>query len=316
MAKTVKLSFRSPVHFGRGRLSDSDYTCDAATLFSALYIEALHEGVQDDFLEAARCGEIAMSDALPYIGETFYLPKPMISSEVFETANMEREALTGRRDSRERKANKKLSYIPSERYTDYLAGRFDAIAELACFNPGEVSLQTKVNLTRSDSDDAKPYYVGGFTFAPSAGLYFILEGGYDLVPLLDQLSYAGLGGKRTSGYGRFEFSIDATDSALKVVANVSNRVHIGTSVLLSTSAPRSDELSDELLEGARYRLIRRGGFIQSTSHSTTPQKKRDMYLFAAGSTFIHRFEGDIYNVNATAGSHPVYRYAKAMWLEV
>lgn len=311
--KTVKLIFRRPVHFGQGRLSDSGYTCDAATLFSALFIEALHVGAQDELLEAARCGELVLSDAFPFIGSNLYLPKPMVAPGVFDSHNQERETLEGRQDSRERKANKKLAYVPAERYADYLSGNFDSLTELDRFHLGEVSLQTKVNLTRSDGDDARPYFVGGYSFAQGAGLYFLVQGDYDLAPLLEQLSYAGIGGKRTSGYGQFTYQVDEADPVGQVTSKAK---HTGTSVLLATSAPRSDELQDELLDGARYRLVHRGGFVQSASHSKTPQKKRDMYLFAAGSTFSHRFEGDVFDVNATPGSHPVYRYAKALWMEV
>lgn len=314
--ETIKLSFLGPVHFGRGRLSDSAFSCDAATLFSALYIEALREGVQDELLEAARCGELVLSDAFPYIGETLYLPKPMVAPGVFDKRNAEREARGEKLDSRERKADKKLAYIPADRYGAYLSGTFDVLGEQESFELGESFLQTKVNLTRTDSDDAKPYFVGGHSFNPGAGLYFLVRGSYDLAPLLEQLSYAGLGGKRTSGYGRFEFSVDDADPIAAAMASVPSKARTRANVLLSTSIPRPEELSDELLEGARYRLVRRGGFVQSATHSDTPQKKRDLYLFVSGSTFARTFEGDVYDVNATPGSHPVYRYAKALWMEV
>lgn len=52
--RIVRLSFQSPVHFGGRRLSDGECTCDAATLFSALYIEALNMGCADDLLYFVR----------------------------------------------------------------------------------------------------------------------------------------------------------------------------------------------------------------------------------------------------------------------
>ena len=61
--RIVKLSFLGPVHFGEGRLSGSGYTFDAATLFSALYLEALRLGCAHELLAAAQCG-----DLLPKIG--------------------------------------------------------------------------------------------------------------------------------------------------------------------------------------------------------------------------------------------------------
>lgn len=311
--KIFKLTFRGPVHFGSGRLSDSDNSCDAATLFSALFIEALHDGIHGELLEAARSGELLLSDAFPFIGDDLYLPKPMVAADAFDKRNAERQASGVAPDSRERKANKKLAYVPAARYADYFAGDFDSIAESERFRLGKPSLQTKVNLARTESEDSLPYFVGGYSFNEGAGLFFIARGSYDIEPLMDQLSFSGLGGKRTIGYGRFAFSIEDGAS----FAQTSRRsLPTDASVLLSTSAPREDELEDALLEGARYRLVRRGGFVQSVTHSASPQKKRDMYLFAAGSTFARRFQGDVFDVNATSGSHPVYRYAKAMWLEV
>lgn len=305
----VKLSFLAPVHFGAGRLTDSAYTCDAATLFSALYIEALRMGVADVLLASARKGDFAISDAFPFVGDTFYLPKPMVASGTFE---QKASAVAG--DSRERKANKKLGYIPAARYADYMAGKLDAVAELERFKPGVASLQAKVNLERLDGPDAEPYFVGGFSFAPNAGLYFLVKSVFDLMPILEQLSYSGIGGKRSSGYGRFVYSVLP---GVKLGCNLgAGHGQRGTSVLLSTAAPTQGELDEGLLAGARYRLVRKGGFVQSATHSDAPQKKRDLFLFAAGSTFVTRFGGDVFDVNATPGAHPVYRYARAFWMGV
>lgn len=309
--KLVKLQFLGPVHFGRGRLIDSAYTCDAATLFSALFIEALHMmGQQNDLLKAARAGKLALSDAFPYRANTLYLPKPLV--EVAPKPSAAQKV-----DSREKKANKKLDYISAGSYRSYLDGTFDALAELERLTHdggfGSAYMQSKVNLTHADGPDAKPYQVGGFHFAPDAGIYFLVEGRYDLVPILDQLQYSGLGGKRSSGYGRFSYSVeDASVLARELKLSSKGNRHM----LLSSAAPREGELTDELLTGSRYNLVRKGGFVQSTSHATTPQKKRDLYLFAPGSVFESTFDGAVFDVNATPGAHPVYRYARAMWLEV
>lgn len=309
--RIVKLFFTAPVHFGGGRLSDSNYTCDAGTLFSALYIEALRVGVADGLLEAVRSGALSLSDAFPFVGKALYLPKPMMPP----AAASSQKTFDGEGDSRVRKASKKLDYIPAERYGDYLSGRFDPVVELERFKVGTSALQTKVNLLRAHGDDAEPYHVGGFSFRRDAGLYFLVKSdGFDLYPLLEQLSYSGLGGKRTSGYGRFSYSVEAQDP-LRQVAAV-NRTDEARYILLSAAAPSSAELTDELLAGSRYKVVRRGGFIQSASYSATPQKRRDLYLFAAGAVFARRFDGGVFDVSNMRGSHPVYRYARAMWMEV
>jgi CRISPR-associated protein Csm4 len=299
-AKAIKLAFAGPVHFGGGRLSDGSPVCDVATLFSALYIEALHDGGADDLLCAARSGDLGLSDSFPYQGARLYLPKPNISFAGVEAAR--------RADSRARKAAKKLKYIPLESMGDYVRGSLDPIAEIERFSIGESFLRTKVNLEHRDKPDAEPYFVGGFSFAPGCGIYFILEGSYDIVPLLEQLGYSGIGGKRTSGYGGFTFSIEDIEIPEPQVRKAR--------MLLSSAAPRKDELDENLLAGARYRLVRKGGFVQSVSHAPTPRRKRDFWTFCPGSVFSTTFSGEVFDVNDTPESHPVYRYARAMWMEV
>ena len=86
-------------------------------------------------------------------------------------------------------------------------------------------------------------------------------------------------------------------------------------MLMTSSLPRENELTEGLIDGARYRLVRKGGFVQSASHASSPKKKRNMWLFS-GLIFERTFEGDVFDVNGGSGKHPVYRYARAMWMEV
>lgn len=304
--RIVKLSFSGPVHFGARRLSDGAYTCDAATLFSALYIEALQVGCADELLHAAKSGDLQLSDAFPFIGEQLYIPKPMLGNVRSDTKRVDVV------DSRERKANKKLKYIPLTALGDYLAGDFDFIDALAKFDLGTSFARTKVNLTRETSDDAEPYHVGAFSFNHGCGIYFVVRGPYDVATLFEQLGYSGIGGKRTSGYGRFSVHIQDADDFGTRLSNPAS----GRAMLLSSSAPKESELTDELLADAKYHLCRKGGFVQSTTHAETFRKKRDMWVFAPGSVFSNDFEGDVFDVNETPGAHPVYRYARAMWMEV
>lgn len=306
--KIIKLSFQVPVHFGNGRLSDSEFFCDAAALFSALYIEALQMGCATELLDAVKRGDLRISDAFPYIGETLYIPKPMLQYGSFEQASVSKPG----QDSRERKAAKKLKYIPLSTLDDYLKGDIDYLSELARFEVGISSVQAKVNLLRDSRDEAEPYFVGSFSFVEGAGLYVVLRGSYDILPIFDQLAFSGLGGKRSSGYGRFTYEVSELEQGIvHEEAGQESRY-----MLLSSACPKSDELTEGLLEGASYKLTRKGGFVQSSTHSIQPQKKKDTYVFDAGSVFPHRFEGDVFDVNMTPNAHPVYRYAYALWMEV
>ena len=310
--RTIKLSFLAPVHFGNGRLSDNSINCDAAMLFSALYIEALNDGCSKELYIAATEGNLTISDAFPFIDDVFYLPKPMTPLETIPGGKAVR---TNKNDSLVKKAFKKLSFVPASYYNTYFAGDLDPFSILDGLNLGEAAVQTKVNLTNEEKP-AEPYHVGSFSFHENAGLYFLVDGTYEIEPLLKQLQYSGLGGERSSGYGRFFYSISDINPLEQVKTSGADPSGLHGWVLLASAAPKINETTDTLLDGASYNLVRKSGFVQSQSHSSNPQKKRDFYTFAAGSFFNHKFDGAIYDVNTTPNAHPVYRYARAMWLEV
>ena len=69
------------------------------------------------------------------------------------------------------------------------------------------------------------------------------------------------------------------------------------------------------LEQAHYLLVKRSGFVASETYAKEQLRKRDLYVMQAGSCFRTRFEGDVYDVS-DGGSHPVYRYAKPLLMEV
>lgn len=108
----VKLTFQVPVHFGDGRLSGGEYTCDAATLFSALFIEALKMDCADELLAATKLGELTLSDAFPYIGERLYVPKPMVDLGSYAESE----------DSRCSQGQQGAEVPPMDGVSDYLNG--------------------------------------------------------------------------------------------------------------------------------------------------------------------------------------------------
>ena len=76
-----QLEFKTGVHFGTGMLNESACTFKADQLFSALYIEALKLNLQQQFYDAVKKGNLLISDAFPYIGQQYMIPKPMIYVE-------------------------------------------------------------------------------------------------------------------------------------------------------------------------------------------------------------------------------------------
>lgn len=85
-------------------------------------------------------------------------------------------------------------------------------------------------------------------------------------------------------------------------------------MLLSTALPKNGEL-EAALDGATYLLERRSGFVASDRYADEWRKKRDLYVFASGSCFVNRFNGDVIDVS-DGGGHGVYRYAKPVFIGI
>lgn len=298
-----KLEFKTGVHFGNGILSRSESTVAADNLFSALYIEAMKAGCADELYNYVENDELIFSDAFPYIADRFYVPKPMVYIEPQDKG-----------DSTLKKAFKKMKYIPIDYIDDFMKGCIDpkvcGIDELGC--EGD---QVQVAVSR-EGKDGEPYSIGTFYFGKDSGLYIIVSYTSDTVrslfeDLMEALSYTGIGGKKSSGKGKFVLKIAKHTEALFEAMNRKT----GRYMLLSSALPKDDEI-DRVIDNASYMLQRRSGFVYSETYAEEQLKKDDLYTFRSGSCFCSPFNGDIYDVSGHKGSHPVYRYAKALFMEV
>jgi len=300
-----KLSFPNGVHIGNGRINSAEITMRSDTVFSAMCIEALGIG-GDDLLESlvseVKNGKIVLSDALPYIENTFYLPKPMCRIE----RNSENISL--------KKEFKKLEYIPTEKMKEYLAGAIDPLDINGKFSKlGKRELFQKVYL--KIDEDNELYSVGVYEFSNGCGLYIIFgyesEKNAELIDnIMQGLKYSGIGGKRSSGYGRFEFEKCGVDFENMINAKAERYMTV-------SSCMAADNELDEVLEGANYKLIKRSGFVQSATYSEKQLKKHDFYTFSAGSVFKRTFKGDVFDVAIHGNNgHSVYKYAKPMFIGI
>jgi len=287
--KIVKLSFEKPVHFGEKRLSDSNIPFKSDSFYSALMIEAVKIGKENEFFTAVKNGSVALSDLFPYKEDKFFLPKPNI--------NLPYEMLTN-------KTLKNLKFISLENMPNYILGNFDVEKEAENQTFGEASAMEKISL---QGEESEPYVVGVFRFEKNCGLYFIIQATDTTLfdQLLCNLQYVGIGGKKASGYGQFSFEYTENKTLEKALLSK------GSKKLLLSTAMMQDVPS---LQGARYKLIKRGGIIDSATYSQTLVKKKDIYAFEAGSTFDFTFEGDVFTVG-TRGNHEVYRFLKPLFLE-
>lgn len=371
--KIYKFNFTAGVHFGESSLEDGGFTLCADTLFSALCQERLKQGAQEleELIARTRAGRLWLTDAFPYIGNTYYLPKPMLRIETEDQQG----------DSVLKKAYKKLSYVPADKLKEYLAGELDVIQEYNRFRENLGHREIKTSAAVRGLEETKPYRVGIYRFLPGNGLYIIAAGEEEediqlLEEVLVSLELSGIGGKRSAGLGRYQleqehvpeelkcrfscgqpsagrkilsqrlgncsdFSIcedlrkreeenalskcpkGDTDSFLgenlrkrkeSILPQCQERQAGPVFMALSVCLPREEEL-EEALEQANYLLLKRSGFVASETYAKEQLRKRDLYVMQAGSCFRKQFAGDVYDVS-DGGSHPVYRYAKPLFLEV
>lgn len=149
--RIYKLTFPSGVHFGNGNLNDSEDAFGADVLFSALYIEALKMKLADTFFDSVKNSNIIFSDAFPYVGERYLLPKPRIHIEVEKNG-----------DSIQKKQIKKLKYIDIEKIESFFEGSYD-FEDDPYKNLGMFKQQIMASVRREEPETL-PYYVGTYYY--------------------------------------------------------------------------------------------------------------------------------------------------------
>ena len=307
--KICRMEFETAVHFGEKNLTDARIGFEAGRLFAALCCEAATESAErvEKLVNMGREGRLLLSDAFIYMGKRYYLPKPMCE------VKKEKQG-----DAVLKKQFKKLKYVPIDQWAAYLQGDLEpgkVLEEMKGLGEVQIrALASSIDPERRERGEMLPYEVGTYRFARGNGLYFILYAADAAVfaevdRWMKQLCYSGIGGKRSIGLGRFgyEWCEMPQEWEEKLGGGARN-------VCLSTAMAKDEEL-EEALAGARYLLVRRGGYIASESYADGYRKKRDFYAFAAGSYFERQFVGDIYEVGGKGG-HKVYQYAKPLFMEV
>lgn len=297
-----KLSFNTGVHLGEGRLSDSGSSISADTLFSAFCKEILSSMGEEKlrvFVEEVKEGKLKFTDCFPYKGNSYFLPKPLLAVRFPEENFM-----------KNRKISKKMQYIDVKEYASYLEGVIDLDRyEVPTFGKSGLKVSNSI-----EKGEATPYHIGVFHFYKDSGLYFISADDNSIafeifMEVLEGIGLTGIGGKRSSGLGKFDIIPGNNDLLIEKLKNSTGSNFIS----LTTSFPKEKEA--EVLKEAKYILKRRGGFISSEEYSESPVRKKEFYSLAAGSVFKREFEGDVFDVSR-GGSHPVYRYGKPIFMEV
>ena len=234
----LKLAFDTAVHFGGSDSAvgsqSSALTLRTDTIFSALCHTALEvygEPALEELLVSADADALRISDAMPWRGDSFYLPKPIAAS----TSPAEHSTV-------ERKAVKNLAWIPASKFDRYTASLHSGTYPLDELDQsfGQAYEQTKASVT--DGADAKPYFVGLYRLHAGCGLYVLCacEGNDQLKMLKELFTLLGLSG--IGGCTRFSrFYQDAFLSHFPQghpVANIPDTPHLilggGTGFLSKT----------------------------------------------------------------------------------
>ena len=321
--KIILFRFTSPVHFGDaaegGGLGEILSYCRADTFFSALCREAadISQELLACVVEGMQRGKLRFSDLFPWKKANhcyeLYLPRPVMNlphTEQAETLSYEEV----REQSGERKKYKKRSFIRASEMESYLQER--NISAQPDF--GKEELRTQYN-----AREKRPYGIGAYHFMPDAGLYLILSGDEELAeklePLIKLLGMAGIGGKRSSGFGKYIFEdapLDLSDENTYGGDDVALYKmlcagHSNCYMALSSFLPEKLEVGN--ISSGTGKIIKRGGFAWSRE-MTGPAKVSSVYMMASGSCFSKRLEGRIADVNNGSAPHPVYKYGKGLFV--
>lgn len=326
----LKLKFVTPVHFGNaqdgGQLERAVSTCRADTFFSALVDDTAVRGLMadaDKLIRKVKSGEIRFSDFFPYYdrdadGECeLYLPKPLVLPSMHTEKSL---GLAKMRDEATlRKKQKKQAFVRASLMKKFLKcvetgeSYVESLPEF-----GVTDLVQKVNCRESEP---LPYFIGTYSFAPNAGLYFLLSVADEqdakwVERLIEGLGYSGIGGRRSSGYGKFELREDLIEMSgdgvyeddAAIYAMIADE-EAKRQMLLSVLLPAQEEVAS--VKEGQYKLIHRSGFISSLGGI---QQKRDgLYMIEAGSCFPQRMNGKVVSIAGEDAEHEVLRYGIGMF---
>lgn len=320
-------TFTSSVHFGNtsegGSLDKVQLTISSDTFVSACVNEIGYNQAEVEwFLESLRLGHIKISSLFPFKNLSqeleLFVPRPIY------VGHSKYDAITNtsllQEQLKQQKKIKKIGYVrASNLYNE--SGQYSpsGVTDEPIF--GQFLTSQRVALRE---DNSKPYVVGSFKFLHDAGLYCILGVKNEEViervkAIFESLSYTGIGGKRSSGYGQFvledEFELNELPLCGDDDAALYHLLHQEGPIYMSVNAitPTAGEI--ETLSQGTYKLMRRSGFVYSESIVAT-YKRNSFYALQEGSCMPVQLEGQVIELCRNQSPHPIYKYMKGFWLGV
>lgn len=324
-----KLRFPNGIHIGTAfgnTLEETMIGTYSDTFFSAIYNEYMKIYDDNELYKISETGDFLVSDLLPFKEKEdrttdFYLPKPFI--------NIERKVIKTE-TTVDRKKVKAINFIPADKLNEYFSflekgTKFPEIDD----NFGKRQLYTK-NKVSLNGEDIKLYNIEVFKFNKNSGLYFIVKLPEDdkwqeiFENILESLSLTGIGGKKNSGFGQFisedpmffdGTDFDAIESESDAFINRALFSNEKKFLILSSYSPKIEEIKKIKESDNCYQLIKRSGFVNSSSYSEQAEKRKQVYMLSSGSVLNFKPEGKILDLSLH-GNHSIYRMGKPIVLGV
>ena len=324
------LKFLTPVHFGNsangGSLEKTSLICSADTYFSALCWEAslFSDELVEQLVEKFNSGKLSISSLFPFCTKDtdfeFYLPKPFLQAEIAREQIQPFSVM--KEDMIKLKQMKKTSFIRASKMKDFMT----AVNHKQFFNINEPlfaykETNTKVNTRLTES---MPYFINTYHFVDNAGLYFVVafEDEEDLSmldKLIKSLGYSGIGGKHSSGYGKYEFAGDEFtiydeedgiyEDAIALIRALKEKGRFQLNI--APVAPLAKDVTD--IKFGFYKLTKRSGFVYADKYDNYV-KKNNIYMIAEGSCFLKRIQGNMIEEQIEGVSHKIYRNGLGMFV--
>ena len=326
-----KLRFPNGIHIGTAfgnTLEETMISVYSDTFYSALFNEYMKIYNNDKLYKISEAGNFLVSDLLPFKEKDdkttdFYLPKPFISIERKEIKKDDDEKV-------DRKKVKATNFIPADKLEEYFSflkngTNFPIIDD----NFGKKQLYTK-NKVSLENEDTQLYNIEIFKFNEKSGLYFIVK-----LPenekwqrifenILESLALTGIGRKKNSGFGQFVSEdpmffdgtdFDAIESDSDAFINRALFSNEKKFLILSSYSPKIEEIEKIKENENYYQLVKRSGFVNSSSYSEQAEKRKQVYMLSSGSVLSFKPEGKILDLNLH-GKHSIYRMGKPIVLGV
>ncbi|MBP3419953.1 MAG: type III-A CRISPR-associated RAMP protein Csm4 [Marinifilaceae bacterium] len=309
----VKMKEMTPLHIGTGRenYDFSSSTLHSDTISSALAAIRVKYGNGKNIEEFMN--SFCISSAFPYIGDSFFLPRPLGELKI---------KIADCPEYTSRKRLKSIKYIELSLWKEIVQGNSIAIKSNQLVNgflmpeqrefevPSISQVNQRVSVPRDDNGKTTPFFFDWTYFNDNAGLYCLLNSDdiikEEILSLFTLLGETGIGTDKNIGGGKFSVSVDE----MTLPDFDSN-----SSMLLSLYIPTEDEITFNIdLEASRYDLLLRGGYMAGSSINDFGHlHKKSIFMFDVGSIFVHSnpLKGKIVDLQPIdyhdTRMHPVYR---------